>query len=126
MGRAGRTWVVACAASIVLLLLPGCSNVSFVSRVTVANPTDFPVNVDVSNRRMDRWLSLGSAEAGSEVTTRDVIDQGAVWVFRFDYLGADDARLETARADLTRAGWRVEVPQTLDEDLREKGFRPPP
>jgi hypothetical protein len=109
-----------------LLLLPACSDVSFVGRVTVGNPTDFPVNVEVSGGRGEQWLSLGSAEANSEVTTRDVVDQGDVWVFRFDYLGAHGARVEMSRADLARAGWRVEVPQTLDEDLRAMGFRPPP
>jgi hypothetical protein len=125
MRGAGRPLVAACAASIILLLLPGCSSVAYVSRVTVANPTDFPVNVDVSGGRRAEWLSLGSAEARSEVTTRDVVDQGDVWVFRFDYLGVHSARVETSRADLARRGWRVEVPQILDEDLRAMGFRPP-
>jgi hypothetical protein len=116
----------ACAAGIVVLLLPGCSNVSYISRVTIANPTSFPVNVDVSGEGRAKWLSLGSAEARSEATTRDVVDQGDVWVFRFDYIGVHSAMVETSRANLARAGWRVEVPRSLEGDLRAMGFQPPP
>jgi hypothetical protein len=110
----------------VLLVASGCSSVSFVSRVTIANPTDFPVNVEVSGEGRAKWLSLGSTEARSDATTRDVVDQGDVWVFRFDYLGVHGDTVEVSRADLAQAGWRVEVPQTVEEDLRALGFQPPP
>jgi hypothetical protein len=47
-------------------------------------------------------------------------------VFRFDYLGVHSAMVETSRANLARAGWRVEVPRSLEGDLRAMGFQPPP
>lgn len=54
-----------------------------------------------------------------------VIDQGDVWIFRFDYAGYEE-ELEVSRRELERNRWTVEVPQSFEQRLRQLGVPPPP
>ena len=103
----------------------GCTDASFVEKLTVSNGTDYPANVRVSDPSRQRWVNLTSAQPNQQTTVGSVIDQGAVWVFRFDYAGKHDEEVEMSRGDLARAEWTVEVPESFGAALQNLGIPPP-
>jgi hypothetical protein len=111
-----------CAA----LLLGACSHVSFVNEVTIVNETDYPANVDVTGKDRDGWLPLTVVVARSTRGVGEVIDQGEVWIFRFDYAGKHQEEVEVSRSELEGNDWTVEVPESFEQRLRELGVAPPP
>ncbi len=112
--------------TILALLAGACSQVSFVDEVTIVNHTDYPANVAVSDASRNAWLGLGFARAEAETVVQDVIDQGEVWVFQFGYAGSHEEELRISRSDLVKADWKVEVPQSFEDSLRELSVEPPP
>jgi hypothetical protein len=108
------------------ILVVGCSDVAFVDEVTIVNDTAYSANVDVTDGARDGWLGLATVGPESSHTVREVIDQGDIWIFRFDYVGMHAEELEVSRRDLERNEWRVSVPESFEDRLREMGVPPPP
>ena len=119
-----RLVVVLCAC--VLLGGAACSSVSFVDEVAIVNDTEYSANIDVTGTTGDGWLLLTSVEPQSTATVEEVIDQGEVWIFRFDYVGKYDQEVEISRRELERSDWTIEVPQSFEQHLRDLNYRPPP
>lgn len=94
-----------------------------VDRITIANPTGYDLDVEVTQDR-DGWLPVAIVEARSEVVAQEVIDQGEVWIFRFRHWGDPVGELSLTRAALERNGWRVEVPVEVEEQLQQLGRAP--
>ena len=113
------------SAAVAVVAGIGCSELSFVEGVTIANPTDYTANVSVKGGADDGWLLLTTIHGGAERTVERVIDQGPRWIFRFSYSGHAE-EVEVSRADLESAGWRVEVPASFESALRARGVTPPP
>jgi hypothetical protein len=111
-----------CAA----LLLGACSNVTLVDEITIVNETEYPANVNVTGKDRGGWLGLTMVEERSTRAVGDVIDQGEVWIFRFDYGGKHQEEVEVSRNELVRNDWTVEVPESFGQRLRELGLTPPP
>jgi hypothetical protein len=111
---------------LIALLAPACSNVSSVDEVTFVNETDYPAHTEVSGASQETWLNLTTAQPESETTVHEVIDQGDVWVFRFEYAGRHEEELEMSRSELVKAEWKVEVPQSFGATLQRLGVEPPP
>jgi hypothetical protein len=110
---------------VALLWLTACSGPPpTVDRITIVNPTGYDLDVEVAGPEGGGWLPLSIAEARSERVAEEVIDQGEVWMFRFLHWGDSVAELSLTRAGLVRDGWRVEVPEEVEERLRQLG-RPP-
>jgi hypothetical protein len=113
------------ALVVALLWLAACSGPPpRVDRITIVNPTDYDLNVDVAGPERGSWLPVAIVEAGSEDITEEVIDQGEVWVFRFLHWGDPVGELSLSRDELLRDDWRVEVPGDVEERLQQLG-RPP-
>jgi hypothetical protein len=107
------------------LLLAACSGPPpTIDRITIANPTEYDLDVDVAGRDRVGWLPVAIVEARSEDVVQGVIDQGKVWIFRFVHLGDPVGELSLTRAELERGGWRVEVPEEVGQRL-EQLERPP-
>lgn len=106
-------WLVACSGS-----------PSTVDRITIVNSTGYDLDVDVAGPEQASWLPVAIADAGSEELAEEVIDQGEVWVFRFVHWGDPVGELSLTRARLAEEGWRVEVPEEIEERLQQLG-RPP-
>ncbi len=49
----------------------------------------------------------------------EVIDQGDVWVFRFDSQGESGGELRLSRTELEAAGWRVSIPAEVGARLAQ-------
>jgi hypothetical protein len=108
-----------------LLPLYACDGVTFVERIVVVNETDYSANVDVRGNG-GAWLGLTTVSPHDSREVGQVIDQGPLWIFRFSYGRQDSVELDISRNELVEAGWRVEVPSELEENLRAEGVTPPP
>jgi hypothetical protein len=103
---------------VALLWLTACSGPApTVDRITVANPTEYDLEVHVTGEERDGWLPMIIVEARSEDSVRGVIDQGDLWIFQFRYLGDAIGETSVSREELERSGWRVEVPEAVEERL---------
>jgi hypothetical protein len=111
-------WLLAALATVIGLvgvtrLLVGPP---FVERITVVNPTPYPVDVEVTGAERPGWLQLGEAEKRATTVFADVLDQGSVWTFRL--AAGEGGDLHITKAQLARAGWRVEIPTAMEARLR--------
>ena len=107
------------------LLLVSCSDVSFVDDVTIVNQTGYPAHVEVTDQDQNGWLGLTVVDPHSTSAVAETIDQGEVWIFRFDYIGKHHELVEVSRRELERNDWTVEVPVTFEQQLRARGVIPP-
>lgn len=112
------------AVAVVLVSVRMTRQPSVAPALTVANPTVYQVEVDVSRPERANWLSLGSVRRESEQAMHEVIDQGPQWAFRFRYGGREAGRLVVSRAELAGAGWRLTIPPEVGRRLQEAGVRP--
>lgn len=92
-----------------------------VERITIANPTEYDIYVDVTDQNRQGWLPLAIVEARSEDVVEDVIDRGEVWIFRFEHSGDPIDEVRLTRQELGRNGWRMEIPPEVGERLQELG-----
>lgn len=123
------TDLAAIVVSLVLALSIGTFVVrgpAFVHQVSVTNPSEYDVGVQVSGGNRDGWMAVTTASRHSTTTTVDVVDQGDVWIFRFTAQGREGGDLRVARHDLEQAGWTVTVPDEVIEHLRNVGAPLPP
>lgn len=58
-----------------------------VGRITFVNPTDYSLDVDVSDGMGSGWAPAGFAPKQSTGVVEEVLDKDDVWVFRFDAQG---------------------------------------
>jgi hypothetical protein len=120
-----RRAIAALAILAATMVLTACNGVSFVERILLVNETEYSANVDVRGEG-GGWLGLGTVSANETREVGDVIDQGPTWTFRFSYGGHDPVEVTVGKQELIEAGWRVEVPEELEENLRAEGVPPPP
>ena len=99
---------------------------TFIDEVKIVNPSDYDVHVEVSGGNGEGWLSVTTADRKATTVAVDVVDQGAVWVFRFSAQGRLGGELRTTRTELEQAGWSIEVPDSFSARLREQGAVPSP
>jgi hypothetical protein len=119
-------WFVAVVGACVLLGAGACSDVSFVDELTIVNDTEYSADVEVTGRDRGGWLALTVVEPESTRSVGEVIDQGAAWIFRFDYIGKHQEEVEISRRELEENDWTIEVPPSFEQRLRELGVTPPP
>ncbi|MDQ3575022.1 MAG: hypothetical protein M3404_08905, partial [Actinomycetota bacterium] len=126
-----RSWsllslVIAGVAVVAVLVLvsSGSRLPSYVDDVTVVNPHQWDVGVDVTGAERQGWLVLGTVDRGASHAFEHVIDQGEQWVFRFSYGGVDGGELVVPRADLESSGWKVSVPEQFAERMQAAGMSP--
>lgn len=109
-----------------LVALLACSQPRFVERLTVVNGTDYPATVGVSDGQRSGWLGLTVVGAHEKRSVQEVLDQGDVWIFRFDYAGEHVEEVTMTRRELQATNWAAEVPDSFGERLKDMGVPPPP
>jgi hypothetical protein len=119
VNRNALLWAIA-----VSLALTSCSGGSFIDKVIIINPTDYPASVDVHGAGQASMV-LATVDPHSQTTIHDVYDQGERWIFRFTYSGHDQ-ELGVLRNVLAGDGWRVTIPDSYETQLRAQGVQPPP
>lgn len=88
-----------------------------IDEVSITNPGEFDVLVEVSGGKGSSWVSLGYVPPTATETIDGVVDQGSTWVFRFTAQG-EDVEVRASRASLKANGWKVSVPARFIESLR--------
>jgi hypothetical protein len=92
-----------------------------VHRLTIANHSDYAVEVSVTSGGHHGWLVLSGVPKGATREYHDVLDQGDTWVFSFRAQGRDGGELSVSRADLATRNWTMEIPATVIDRLRAGG-----
>ena len=127
LGIALAAAVVGLAAAIGLTSIVGLSSgPKTVARITFENPTDYALDIEVSSGTAGGWTSAGSVRQKSTAEVSEVIDQGDVWVFRFDSQGESGGELRLSRTELEASGWRVSIPAEVGARLARAGAPPNP
>ena len=127
LGIAIAVVVVGVAAAVGLTSLVGLSSgPKTVARITFENPTLYALDIEVSPGTAGGWTSAGSVRQKSTAVVAEVIDQGDIWVFRFDSQGASGGELRLTRAELEASGWRVSIPAEVGARLAAAGAPPNP
>lgn len=91
----------------------------FVHHVAVTNRSNLQIDVDVTGAQRDGWLAVAIARPNGSVTTREVVDQGDTWIFRFRSGGHYGGELRVNRDKLARAGFTIEIPQRVTDRLEQ-------
>ena len=121
------TVLLGLAAALAVAFVAGLSNgPDTVPRLTFENPTDYTLAVEVRPGAESAWTSAGSVARKSTQVVEEVVDQGDVWVFRFDSQGRSGGELQFTRSELEDSGWRVAIPPEVGKRLAEGGAPPTP
>jgi hypothetical protein len=124
---AGRIGIVLAVVAVLVISMWLVRPPDFVDHVSVTNRSGYDLNVDVSDVNRDGWLPISVATGGGATTrTQDVIDQDDTWIFRFSYAGKNAGELSVPRSELADNGWRVAVPESVAQNLRDAGIQPGP
>lgn len=99
---------------------------STVARITFENPTVYALDIEVSPGTDTGSTSAGSVRQQSTADVFEVIDQGDVWLFRFDSQGATGGELRLTRAELAASDWRILIPDKVGTRLADAGAPPTP
>jgi hypothetical protein len=127
LGMAVAVVIVVLAAAVGLTSLVGqSSRPKTVARITFENPTPYALDIEVGSGTAGAWTSAGSVRQQSTADVSEVIDQGDVWVFRFDSQGESGGELRLSRTELEAAGWRVSIPAEVGTRLANSGAPPSP
>ena len=97
-----------------------------VARITYENPTPYALGVEVSSGPGDGWVFGGTVAPRSTAAAEEIVDQGEVWLFRFDSQGETGGELRLSRAELEASDWLVRVPPEVGRRLAEAGAPPSP
>ena len=123
-GKIGLVLAVVAVLAVSMWLVRGPD---FVDHVSVTNRSGYDLNVDVSDAQRDGWLAMSVATGGGATTaTKEVIDQRDTWIFRFSYAGKNAGEITVPRSELAKNGWRITVPGTVAQNLRDAGILPGP
>lgn len=99
---------------------------SFIREITFDNRTSYDIGIQVTHGKRDGWMSIGTVRHASNSTFHEIYDQGDVWIFRFRAQGEEGGELRLTRTELERANWRLEIPESVGEELQSKGAAFPP
>lgn len=127
VGLAAGVVAAGLAVAVALTFLVGLSSgPSTVARISFQNPTVYALDIEVSPGTGTGWTSAGSVRQNSTADVHEVIDQGEVWLFRFDSQGAMGGELRLTREELKASGWLVEIPAEVGARLATAGAPPTP
>ena len=96
-----------------------------VGQVTVTNPTDYEVLVEVQQTD-GGWMPLSLVAPRGQMVERSVLDPGPTWVLRFSGQGRGAGDLTLDRSALAASDWHLEVPSDAAAELRRAGAPPTP
>ena len=124
--RLGRNIAAAVVGGLVALaLVLGVSRAvqgpSQVDRVTINNPTPYPVEVSVSHASGGSEIDLGPVSPEARHAFESVVDQGDRWVVHVTSASADGGEFVVRRSDVERANWVITIPDAVGSKLTDAG-----
>jgi hypothetical protein len=96
------------------------------AEVTVANDTDYALDVAVRAPGDQSVTTFGRVERGGERTQSRLLDPGDRWVFTFAHDGVEVGELELTRDEIAAMHGTVEVPPEVGRRARSLGLQPSP
>ena len=126
--RAPRTSILfgVLAVAGVLLITQLLAAPHEIARLTVENPTDYSLLVEVSDGHHDGWLPMATIDRHATTNVEQLYDVGDTWRFRVWAQTADAGTFLLTRKQLERADWRVQIPHRVGNALRAAGVEPQP
>jgi hypothetical protein len=114
------------AAAVALIVILGASarlldEPDRVARITIANPSEYVVDVSITSAGHHGWLLLSGVPVRAARDYHDVLDAGDTWVLSFRAQGRDGGELAVSRADLAATGWHIDIPAAVIDRLRAGG-----
>jgi len=97
-----------------------------VDHVTIANRSDYGLDVNLRTSADAPVLRLGRALPPTDTVRHEVLDAGDHWTFIFTRAGTEAGRLEMTRNDMERDDWRIIVPAEVAQKLQAEGRQPYP
>ena len=124
--RLGRNVVAAAVGALLALALTlgvlwSVSGPAVIERVTINNPTPYPVEVLVAGAAGDAQLDLGPVSPSASHTFESVVDQGDRWVVHVTSAGSDGGDFVVRRSEVARAHWVITIPDAVGTKLAEGG-----
>jgi hypothetical protein len=95
-----------------------------VDRVTIDNPTPFPLEVDVSPPDGGARLALGPVAPGERHAFASVVDQGDRWLVHVTSARSDGGEIVLSRNELARNDWVITIPDEVGTKLAAAGATP--
>jgi hypothetical protein len=112
------------AFAVVLGVSQALQGPGLVDRVTIDNPTPYPLEIEVAGGRGDSGLTLGPVSAGGRHAFESVVDQGDQWVVRVSSARSDGGEVVLRRSELERSNWVVTIPEAVGSKLADNGALP--
>jgi hypothetical protein len=112
------------AVAVVLGVSQALQGPGLVDRVTIDNPTQYPLEIEVAGGRADSGLTLGPVSAGGRHAFASVVDQGDRWVVRVTSARSDGGEFVLRRSDLERSNWVITIPEAVSSTLAANGATP--
>jgi hypothetical protein len=112
------------ALAVVLGVSQALQGPDLVDRVTIDNPTQYPLEIEVAGGRDAGRLTLGPVSAGERHAFTSVVDQGDQWVVRLRSARTDGGEVVLRRSDLERSDWVITIPEGVGSKLAASGATP--
>lgn len=124
--RLGRNIVFAVVAglaalALILGVLRSVQGPAVIERVTIDNPTPYPVEVSVAGSSHAARVVLGPVSPASRHTFESVLDEGDRWVVRVTSARSNGGEFAVRRGDLHRSNWVITIPDSVGAKLAETG-----
>ena len=117
MGRDHLIVVLAIAIAIPFTM-PLCSAPTADVAITFENPTEYPLDIEVTSDPDSGWTSAGFVPPRSTALAH-VVDHGDDWLFRFASQGEDGGELQLTRRDLHASRWHIAIPVEVEMRLSD-------
>jgi hypothetical protein len=114
------------AVALILGVLAAVRSPGYVDHVTIANPTQYAVDVYVTSGDGHSRVALGQVAPGDRHAFSTVVDQGDRWVVHVSSADTDGGTIAVSRSNLERHNWAVTIPDQVATKLTAGGAIPKP
>jgi hypothetical protein len=109
------------ALALILGVLRSVQGPAVIDRVTINNPTPYPVEVSVAGASGAERIDLGPVSPSARHTFESVVDQGGRWVVHVTSAASDGGDFVVRRSDLERSHWVITIPDAVGGRLADRG-----
>jgi hypothetical protein len=112
------------AVAVILGVSSALEGPALVDRVTIDNPTPYPLEVEVGGLDGGGRLALGPVASGERHAFASVVDQGDRWVVHVTSARSDGGEIVLSRNDLERNDWVITISDEVGAKLGAAGATP--
>ena len=109
------------ALALILGVLQSVQSPAAIDRVTIDNPTPYPVEVSVAGGSGAERIDLGPVSPSARHAFESVVDQGDRWVVHVNSAASDGGDFVVRHSDLERSHWLITIPDAVGARLADRG-----